>query len=302
MMSTLPSINDYHLPNLDFISLLGIGGMSTVWKARQLSLDRLVAVKVLSRELAANQEDRDRFIQEARACAALDHPGIMRVYDVASYQNTFYIVMELIDGYTMGQWLRRKARLDSEDVLIILESVAYALDYAWQTARVVHCDIKPDNIMIDRDGTVKVTDMGLAQSLATTVQTATQEEVIGTPAYISPEQACGETDLDCRSDIYSLGATLYHLLTGHTLFPDLSSDQALHAHVQPDTQAPDIRSEIPGVSDSFARVLAKMLAKDRRDRYADWLELVDDIKRLYANEPAGTNLSHPFISSMQLNS
>lgn len=302
MMSTLPSINDYHLPNLDFISLLGIGGMSTVWKARQVSLDRLVAVKVLSRELAANQEDRDRFIQEARACAALDHPGIMRVYDVASYQNTFYIVMELIDGYTMGQWLRRKTHLDSDDVLIILESIAYALDYAWQTARVVHCDIKPDNIMIDQDGTVKVTDMGLAQSLATTVQTATQEEVIGTPAYISPEQACGETNLDCRSDIYSLGATLYHLLVGHTLFPNLSSDLTLNAHVQPDTQAPDIRSEIPGVSDSFARVLAKMLAKDRRDRYADWRELIDDIKRLYASEPAATNLSHPFISSMQLNS
>lgn len=274
--------------------------MSTVWKARQRSLNRLVAVKILGKDFASNPEDVRRFHHEAQACANLDHAGIVRVYDVACHEGVPYIIMELIDGYTMGQLLRRKAKLVYDDGLIVLESVAYALNYAWQTAYMVHCDIKPDNIMIDHDGTVKVTDLGLAQTLAATVNTDNNDEVIGTPAYIAPEQAYGEQQLDCRTDIYALGASLYHLLTGHTLFPHLTADQLLTAHVQSEFQAPNICKENADIPQDFSYILGRMLAKDRDERYPDWATLLRDIQHLYAAEPLPKMSPTNFISSMLL--
>jgi serine/threonine-protein kinase len=178
--------------------------------------------------------------------------------------------MDYVDGYTFGSLLKRKSRLPQIDALIICESVADAMKYAWDQFGIIHCDIKPDNIMVDRDGTVKVLDLGLCQSTAVLKNAARSEEVVGTPAYISPEQIYGDEELDCRADIYSLGATLYHLTTGRMLFPILSNDDILRAHVDPDSQAPDPRTMAPLLTEHFVRLLAGMLVKDRDLRYQTW--------------------------------
>ncbi|MEI7901967.1 MAG: serine/threonine-protein kinase, partial [bacterium] len=238
-MNELPT---FMLPNFEVLGLLGRGGMASVWKARQISLDRFVAIKILSPSFATDPEDIQRFRMEARSAAQLKHPGIVQVYDANFSNGVYYFVMELVDGYTMGDLLRRKGHISVEDTLIIAEGVEVAMDYAWSHYQLVHCDIKPDNIMVDSDGTLKVTDLGLCRSV-TLVKSNNQGDadlILGTPAYMSPEQVYGSERLDCRSDIYELGATMYHMVTGRMLFQGQSDDEMLHCHVET-SQAPDLR-------------------------------------------------------------
>ena len=276
-MSSKPSFN---MPNFEVLDLLGRGGMSSVWKARQLSLDRLVAIKILSSKFSEESEDVERFRMEARAAARLKHPNIVQVYDANFTDGVYFFVMELVAGYTMGELLRRKGKTSEEDALTIAEAVAVALDYAWSSFEMVHNDIKPDNIMVDDDGSLKVTDLGLCRSLALLkTENAENEEILGTPAYMSPEQVCGGEDIDCRSDIYELGATLYHLVTGHMLFEKKTPDDIVECHVH-ESQAPDARKFTPLLSNSFMLLLEKMLAKDRAHRHSDWHALIADISRV----------------------
>lgn len=273
-MTARPSFN---MPNFEVLELLGRGGMASVWKARQLSLDRLVAIKILSSQFAKESDDLERFRMEARAAARLKHPNIVQVYDANFKDGIYYFVMELVAGYTMGELLRRKGKTTEEDALIIAEAVAVALDYAWESFEMVHNDIKPDNIMVDDDGSLKITDLGLCRSLALLkTERDHSEEILGTPAYMSPEQVTGQQDIDCRSDIYQLGATLYHLVTGHMLFEGMTVDEVVEAHVSA-TQAADARTYVPNISSKFALLLEKMLAKERIHRHRDWKELLQDI-------------------------
>lgn len=268
------------MPNFEVMELLGRGGMSTVWKARQCSLDRMVAIKLLSSKFSEESDDVERFRMEARAAARLKHPNIVQVYDANFKDGVYFFVMELVAGYTMGELLRRKGQTSEEDALTIAEAVAVALDYAWHTFEMVHNDIKPDNIMVDDDGSLKVTDLGLCRSLSLLkTENADSEEILGTPAYMSPEQVCGEEDLDCRSDIYELGATLYHLVTGHMLFEKKNPDEIIECHVN-ETQAVDARQYSPHLSNSFVILLEKMLAKDRSNRQDDWRALIIDITKV----------------------
>jgi serine/threonine protein kinase len=277
-----PSVN---LPNFEIVSLLGKGGMAAVWKARQISLDRMVAVKILSSSFVGTEEELKQFRQEARTAAQLKHPNIVQVYDANFSSGACYFVMELVEGYTMGDWLRRKKSMPVEDALIIAESVACALDYAWNFHQMVHCDIKPDNIMADADGTVKVTDLGLCKTFSRMKDTThVSEEVWGTPAYMSPEQIYGITPLDCRSDIYSLGATLYHLITGRMLFIGLDDDNMMRAHVG-QNQAPDPRIFVPHIKMSVVTFLERMLAKNPAYRYQNWKEVLRDLYAIYDNQP-----------------
>jgi serine/threonine-protein kinase len=237
---------------------------------------------------------------EAQAAARLKHPGLVQVYDANFSQGVYYFVMELVDGYTMGELLRRKGRIDMEDALTIAESVAVALDYAWSLYQMVHCDIKPDNIMVDADGTVKVTDLGLCRSLTLVKSEAAtpSEEIMGTPAYMSPEQVYGNEKLDCRSDIYELGATLYHLVTGQMLFQGKTDDDMLHCHVEM-AQAPDVRLSAPEATLPFALLLEKMLSKDARHRHRDWKLVLADLARVREGHPPWPVLLPPLGSSMQ---
>ena len=277
----------FTIPNFEVIELLGRGGMASVWKARQVSLDRFVAIKILSSSFASDPEDVGRFREEARAAAQLKHPGIVEVYDANFTDGFYYFVMELVDGYTMGELLRRKGRVDMEDALVMAENVATAMDYAWTHFQMVHCDIKPDNIMVDADGSVKLTDLGLSRSVAAMKlgDADTADEILGTPAYMSPEQVYGSERLDCRSDIYELGATLYHMLTGRMLFHGKTDDEMLHCHVN-ESQALDPRQFAPDwVDENFAILLEKMLAKEPRYRHPDWKWVLTDINRIHDGYP-----------------
>ena len=271
------------IEGFDILGLLGQGGMATVWKARQRSLDRLVAIKVLAPSFAVDPEEIQRFCDEARAAANLSHKGIVQVYD-ATFANGLYFVMELIDGYTMGQWQRRKGTIPLADTLIVAENVATALDYAWSQHKMIHCDIKPDNIMVDADGTVKVADLGLSQTH--TARGAQSDEILGTPHYMPPEQIQGEA-LDCRSDIYALGASLYHMVTGRLLF-DGDPNDVMVAHLE--QSAPSVRQFVPDVPVNVALLFEKMLSKFPQDRQQDWKQVLSDLQKVERGlPPAGVN-------------
>ena len=272
------------LPNLRLFAVLGQGGTATVYRAQQISTGRPVAVKVLNADFVRSEEDVGRFLHEAQACAQFRHRNIVRVYDVGEQGGLYYFVMELVEGYTFARYLQRKGQVSVSDVLVILEAVAGALEYAWNKFRVVHCDLKPDNLMVDADGTIKVMDLGVSRSLLTVRAAAgTHEEIMGTPAYMSPDQIYDLPDLDCRADIYSLGATAYHLLTGSVLFPGRTDQQVVDAHIGPNF-ARDPRALAPTAPRALALMLNRMLAKDRTLRYPNWETLAVDIARLYAGE------------------
>lgn len=265
------------LPNIEFICKLGEGGTSSVWKALDADHGGIVAVKILNREFTANEEDINLFREEARTMSKIDHVGIVRSYELNCHEGIWYYTMEYVDGYNFGDLLARKQHLAESDCLLICESIAVALDYAWNDFGVVHCDIKPDNIMINTDGIVKLTDLGLChtfQYLADGMQNI-PDHVMGTPAYIAPEQVFGDIEADCRVDIYSLAASLYHLSTGRMLFPGLSNEDMMRAHCEDDSQAKDPRFYRPELSEGFCQLLEAMLVKNREYRITSWKDVYD---------------------------
>ena len=266
------------LPFLRFEEIVGRGGMSVVWRAWHLELRRYVAVKVMDRRFTASRQDLRQFKAEVRAMTDIHHPGIVQGYGADCTDGRYYMIMDYVDGYTFGALIARKTKIPEIDALIICESVAEAMHYAWERHGVVHCDIKPENIMADRDGTVKLLDLGLCHTSNAFGPGDNPDEVVGTPAYISPEQVLGVADIDCRADIYSLGATLYHLCTGRTLFPLMSNDDILRAHVDSKSRAPDPRRIVPALSQGFARLVARMLVKDRDLRPRTWIDVYNAAK------------------------
>lgn len=264
------------LPGFEIIEVIGQGGMASVWKARQLSLDRLVAIKFLSARLAGDQADVQRFQAEAQAAAKLKHSGIVQVYDAHAEPGLYYFVMEYVAGETIGQWVRRKGIMSEKDALQIAECVADALAYAWNKERIIHCDIKPDNVMVDADGTVKVADLGLARTIHAMSAAAADAEIMGTPSYISPEQARGDANLDFRADIYSLGAMLYHLVTGHMPFDGNPPEQIMDLQITGHLKDPfDLN---PKLSRGICSLIEKMMWKSPDGRHGSWESVVEDIK------------------------
>ena len=265
------------IPGIKILGKCGVGGMSTVWKAIDLECGgRTIAVKVLNREYSDRRSDIKLFLEEERAMERIDHPGIVKSYGSTISHGIWYIKMEYVDGYNFAALLGRKLHLIEADCLLICESVAAALDYAWNDHGIVHCDIKPENIMINSDGVVKLTDLGICRtfSLSGEDEAEVPEHILGTPAYISPEQVYGDMELDCRSDIYSLAASVYHLATGRMLFPGLDNDQTLRAHCDETTQAKDPRAYRPELSEGFCQMLEAMLVKNRDDRVNSWTDVI----------------------------
>lgn len=268
------------LDGFTFGRCLGHGGMATVWEAYQKDPGRVVAVKVLNDDISSRPQEIDSFYAEAKTAASLDHPNIVPVLEVGVQRGRYYYyVMELASGYDTGKWLARKGRLPEADVLTIAESVAVALDYASKTLGIIHCDVKPANIMVDGDGMVRITDMGLARLR----RTADNEYITGTPAYMSPEQASGSAAMDERSDIYSLGATIYHLLAGHAIFPGKGDEETMKC--QCSVPAPDIREANPDVSPACAALLARFLAKSPAERPQSWAEAIAMIHAVMEGKP-----------------
>lgn len=264
------------IPGFEMLSVAGTGGMSTVWRARQISLDREVAIKILFPNLVRDPESVRLFRQEARSAAKLRHPGIVQVYDAGEHQGMVYLVMEFVSEGTVGDLLERKGCLPESDGLAIIEAVAGALRYAWETAHIIHCDIKPDNVMIDKTGEIRIADLGLARVVESMSQGSQSQNVMGTPNYTSPEQAQGVETLDCRSDIYSAGAMLYHIVTGKIPFPDPDPGRILDFQIVGYLSDPlDIKPDLfPGT----AWMIEKMMAKDPAHRYQNWNELIEDLR------------------------
>ncbi len=261
---------------------IGEGGMGEVYLAEQLTMHRTVALKILHPKWADDEEFRKRFLLEARAAGKLSHVNLIQVYDVGKYQGKYYFSMEYIDGVTVEDLIRHEGSLPLEKTIDIIVQVGQALKYL-SANNIVHRDIKPANIMMTKDGTVKLGDFGFIQSVydAELMQEGT---TIGTPDYISPEQARGERNLDVRSDIYSLGASLFHMLTGDTLFRG-SCSKVMRDHI--DTEPPDIDKLRKDLPKDQVRLVKKMVSKDPIDRYQSADELIADLELVKLDLGAG---------------
>ncbi len=260
------------------IEQLGQGGMATVFKAYHASLDRYVALKVLHPAFGEDASFEARFKREARVVAKLEHPNIVPIYDYAEHENRPYLVMKFIEGDTL------KARLDqgpltSNEILKIVDAVGAALAYAHKQ-NVLHRDIKPSNVLVARDGQVYLADFGLARIAQLGESTLSGDMIIGTPQYISPEQAMGVKDLDERTDIYSFGVMLYEMVVGKVPFNADTPFSIIHDHIYSPLPLP--RKVNPDVTEQVERVLLKALAKDRLDRYATVDQMVSAFKQAWS--------------------
>ncbi|MDQ2952016.1 MAG: serine/threonine protein kinase, partial [Chloroflexota bacterium] len=262
---------------------IGRGGMAVVYRARDLRLNRRVAIKVLPPELAFNADVRERFLREAQTSAQLAHPGIVPIYMVDEAEGLVFFVMALVDGETLGERLLRERRLPVEQVRRILTDVADALAYAHANG-VVHRDIKPDNIMLDRaTGRAVVTDFGIARAAAGDSRLTVTGVAIGTPAYMSPEQALGERELDGRSDIYSLGIIGYQMLAGEPPFKASNTPAMLVKHV---SEAPRPLEQLrPDAPRDLVNAIARALAKRPEDRWPDGTAFRDALSGARAAAP-----------------
>ncbi len=265
------------IPGYEILEKLGEGGTATVWKARQIALDRPVALKILNHATASDPEGMERFHTEGLAAAKLSHRNIVQVFDAGEVGGVPYFAMEYVEGQSLGDVIARKGKLESMEALAVAESVAVALKHAWSRAQITHCDIKPDNILIEKYGVVKVADLGLARIISHR-EGHPERDVIGTPNYVSPEQAQGGIELDYRSDIYSLGATLYHMVTGVMPFAGATGAAAMDMHIS--QYLHDAMEINPSVPANVAWLIEKMMVRNRGDRYASWSEVIDDIDRV----------------------
>ena len=257
---------------------IGQGAMGAVYRARQTSMDRTVALKVLPPSLARDKRFTDRFLTEARAAARLNHPNIIQGIDVGQAGKYYYFAMEYVDGRTVAERLRETGPMAEAEAVSVARQVAEALEHASHQG-IVHRDIKPDNIMITADGMAKLCDLGLAKR-GKYRDPAAEGTAVGTPHYISPEQAKGEVSVDARSDIYSLGATLYHMLTGKPPFEGNTAAVVMTKHLTEELPNPqDVR---PDLSDGACHVIENMMAKDPDDRYQWPRDLLADLKNLEA--------------------
>jgi eukaryotic-like serine/threonine-protein kinase len=268
-------------------SKLGSGGMSTVYLARDVTLERWVAVKVMHREISDQPDQLERFRREARAVAQLSHPNVVSVIDAGEDGGYPYIVFEYVDGETLKQ------RIGRVGALPVAEATAYAIEIgrglaAAHARRLVHRDVKPQNVLIDSEGRAKVTDFGIARSLEADGLTQTGR-VLGTTDYVSPEQAMGR-GVDARTDIYSLGVLLYEMLTGEVPFTADSVVGVAMKHVNEDM--PDVQRRRPEVSSALAAVIERATAKDPKQRYPDMASCLADLEAALEVEVARSGGAH----------
>ena len=282
VVGEVPSLAGRRLGHFELIGSIGAGGMAAVLKARDLELGRTVALKILPPESAHDPECVTRFKQEARAAAKLDHDNVARVYFCGEDQGLHFIAFEFVEGITLRQTIDRRGPLSAGECIRYMIQVAAGLNHAADRG-VVHRDIKPSNIIITPDGRAKIVDMGLARHLdAGSVNGGvTQSGVtLGTFDYISPEQALDPRRADVRSDLYSLGCTFYHALTGRPPVPEGTAAKKLRAHQHDDPIDP--RELNPAVPDEVAAILARMMAKDPARRYQTPAELIAHLKGVAA--------------------
>lgn len=272
---------------------IGRGSMGEVYLAMQTLLDRKVALKILNASLMTHPGAVDRFMKEVRLLAKLHHPNIVAAYSAGETMGAHYLAMSYVKGETMAARLQRKEKLPEEDALAVALCVARALNYAWERHHLLHRDIKPGNIMVDQDGEIKLMDMGLSKSLLDDTEGTQTGMLLGTPHYMSPEQADCRTDIDCRADIYGLGATLYHMLTGSPPYPGSTVPDIVQSQLKA-TLTP-VRDRNPAISRQTATLVEKMMQKDREKRHQTWDELIADIEQILIEAFPSADSEGPLI-------
>jgi len=273
----------HKIPGYKVVGKLGAGAMAVVYKARQLSLNRMVAIKILPKRFSENPEYVERFYKEGQAAGRLNHPNIVQAIDVGEAGGYHYFVMEYVEGKTIADDLAEGNVFEEAEALDIIIQVANALAHA-HACSLIHRDVKPKNIMISTNGTVKLADMGLARE-TTDIEAAQSEagKAYGTPYYIAPEQIRGKIDIDGRADIYGLGATLYHMLTGRVPFMAEDSADVMRKHLREKLIPPDHINTT--LSAGVSEVIEIMMAKRKENRYNDIEELLTDLEALRQGQP-----------------
>jgi len=269
------------------IAKIGQGGMGTVFKARQISLDRIVALKILPPSIAKDAKFIDRFQREARASAKLNHPNIVQGIDVGKDAATglWYFAMELVDGPSLLKVLKEQRVIPEERALLITRDMAQALECAANQG-IVHRDIKPDNILLTKSGEAKLADLGLAKQLSDDSSVTQSGQALGTPYYMAPEQVRGQSDIDQRTDIYALGGTLFHLVTGQPPFQGETSPVIMTKHLsEPPPRANKIN---PEVSEGCTRLIVRMMQKKKEQRVQNAKELIAAIDKIISGEDMPT--------------
>ena len=271
------------IPGYQILNKCGAGAMAVVYRAKQLSLDRTVAIKVLPRRMSKNAEFVERFYREGRAAAQLNHANIVQAIDVGEANGYHYFVMEYVEGCTVYDELAEGKVFSEAEAVEIITQIARALQHAHERG-FIHRDVKPKNIMLTKQRVAKLADMGLARE-ATDVQAAMAEagRAYGTPYYIAPEQIRGEVDIDHRADLYSLGATFYHMVTGRVPFEGPTPSAVMHKHLKEPLTPPDHLNT--ALTSGCGAMIEMLMAKNRDDRYASAQELLVDLEALARKQP-----------------
>ena len=260
------------IPGYEILSKVGTGGTADVFKVRETATQRVLALKVLKPEAVRHEPTRKSFIAEARMLERLDHPGLVRCYGVARSGNLFFSRLEFIDGATVLERLDAEQRFSEGEALRIALAAAEALRFLGENG-VVHRDVKPGNLMLGKDGRIVLIDLGFAAEESTR---CAEDSSVGTVAYLSPEQARGGAEADIRSDIYSLGISLFHVLVGRLPFQGSDDRETLRKQVMESLSSPELKSR--GISPHVHYFIEKMVAKDAGARDQSWAELIDDIR------------------------
>jgi len=270
------------IPGYQILERLGAGAMATVYKARQLSLDRMVAIKVLPRKHTNNEDFVARFYAEGKAAAKLNHPNIVGAIDVGHAGETHYFVMEYVEGRSVFEEIQDKGPFSEEYALRVTTDVARALEHAHK-AGFIHRDVKPKNIMLTMDDIAKLADMGLARAVSDReAAEAEAGKAFGTPYYISPEQIKGDVNVDKRADIYSLGCTLYHMVTGKVPFDGPNPSAVMRKHLNTDLTPVDHINH--NLSRGLAEIIEVCMAKSRKQRYPNATDLLQDLEAVAKGE------------------
>jgi eukaryotic-like serine/threonine-protein kinase len=274
----------FQIPGYQMLQKLGKGSMGVVYKAKQQSVDRVVAIKILLEPLAQNKEFIKRFEREAMIAAKLSHNNVVNAIDAGVIDGHYFFVMEYVEGPTIKDFLDKNKTFDEKEALRITLAIAEALKHAAQRG-LIHRDIKPENVILTKEGEVKLADLGLARLTDDDKWVLSEAGMaIGTPYYISPEQVRGQTNIDIRADIYSLGATLYHMVTGKVPYGGETPTEVMRKHVDPNVVLvpPDhLNSRLSG---GLGMVVETMMAKNREHRYQTPDDLILDIKCLQRGE------------------
>src|SRR6476659_8606298 len=272
---------------------IGTGGMSTVYRAFDTTLERVVAVKLMHREIASDSDQLERFRREARAVAQFSHPHIVGVIDAGEEDGRPYIVFEYVEGETLKDRIRRLGRLPVDEAIAYAIEIARALGAA-HARHIVHRDVKPQNVLIDEEGSAKVTDFGIARTLDEEGLTA-DGRVLGTTDYVSPEQALGQ-QVTGQSDLYSLGIVLYEMLTGEVPFKGETQVAVAMKHVR--ESVPDVQKTRPELSAALASVVDNSTANRQEDRYANDAEMIADLEDVLAIETARAGTATGEVTSV----